>query len=112
MELTGKEGEFVSQKVASAKQVKHLKFRAEKLKDKDPVRSQFFGKEKLMELLSKPECMGLKIFYGQEENETPNLILVAANKNLKNLVGDSTGLKDGGNGDYLTNGPYCPHVCN
>ncbi|MCP9770936.1 hypothetical protein EGI22_23780 [Lacihabitans sp. LS3-19] len=112
MKVTEKEGEFITLKEAIGKQEKHLKFRNSHFKEKDPVRSQFFGKEKLMTLLNKPNCTGIKILFGHDDKETPSLVLVAADENLKLIAKDFTGLKGGGDDDtYLAHGPTCPDVC-
>jgi hypothetical protein len=111
MEMKGTEGEFITMKAAMEKQDKHLNFRKQKLKETDPPRSQFFGKEKILALLSKPECVGIKIIFGNDEKDTPSLVLVAADSKLKVLAKDNSGLKGGDDNSYLANGPGCPNLC-
>lgn len=113
MKVTEKAGEFITLKEAIGKQEKHLNFRKAHLKEKEPVRSQFFGKEKLLILLNKPNCTGIKILFGHDDKESPNLVLVAANENLELIASDFTGLKGGSDDNsYLSKGPTCPDLCN
>ncbi|MCP9747381.1 hypothetical protein [Lacihabitans sp. CS3-21] len=104
-------GEFISLDEAVAKQKKHLDLRKRVFKDEDPVRSQFFGKDHLLEILKNEDCVGIKIIFGMEDENMPNLVLIGADENLKNIAKDSTGLKDP-NRPYLSNGPGCPNICN
>ncbi len=104
-------GEFITLAEAVAKQTKHLEFRKRTFKEDNPVRSQFFGKDHLLQILKNEDCVGIKIIFGLEDEKTPNLVLIGADENLKNLAMDSTGLKDP-NRPYLSNGPDCPNVCN
>jgi hypothetical protein len=104
-------GEFITLNEAITKQSKHLDFRKKVSKEVEPVRSQFFGKDHLLELLKHEDCVGIKIIFGMEDENTPNLVLIGADENLKNIAKDSTGLKDP-NRPYLSNAPVCPNVCN
>ena len=45
----------------------------------------FYGKEKLLELLNQPECMGIRIYYG-EENRDLQLVLVGADGNQDDIL--------------------------
>lgn len=105
----GNEGSFIE--VAKAKDLhqKHLKH-AEKQKIKDPTKAQFFGKTKLDVLLKKSGSVGIRIYYGRLDDDTPELILVAVDENGNDIVLDRTALKDAGD-DYLSNGPRCPYSC-
>ncbi len=109
--VSSRSGQFITLDEAVAKQRKYLDHRKRVLKEKDPVRSQFFGKDRLLELLKHDDCVGIKIIFGLEDEKTPNLVLIAADENLKNLAKDCTGLKDPER-SYLSNGPVCPNLCN
>ncbi len=111
MKTNGKEGEYVSSKVAEEKCKKHQKIRNIKFEDKSPKISEFYGKEKLMELLNKPGAMGLRFFFASDDGFHPRLVIAAADSNLNLIVKDVSGLKDGNDGDYLSNGPQCPDFC-
>lgn len=105
----GNEGTFVE--IAKAKDLhqKHLKH-AEKQKVKEPTKAQFFGKKKLDVLLSKTGSVGIRIYYGRLDDDTPELVLVAVDENGNDIVLDRTALKDPDN-EYLTGGPRCPNTC-
>jgi hypothetical protein len=45
----------------------------------------FFGKEKLLDLLNQPECMGIRIYYG-EQNKDFQLVLVGADENQNDML--------------------------
>ena len=45
----------------------------------------FYGKEKLLELLNQPECMGIRVYYG-EENRELQLVLVGADANQDDIL--------------------------
>jgi hypothetical protein len=104
-------GEFINASKASNLQTQYLE-KEEKNGKLDPIRSEFFGKEKLNILLTKSEkVVGLRIAYGLEAGE-PSLILVPVDKDGNNIALDKSGLKDMPDGDdYLANGPKCPLAC-
>ena len=45
----------------------------------------FFGREKLLDLLNQPECMGIRIYFG-EENRDLQLVLVGADANQDDIL--------------------------
>ncbi len=105
------DGELIDAAQAATKQNAFLAAKEEE-GNLNPIRSQFFGIEKIKLLLSKSEnVVGLRIAYGLDKNE-PSLILVAVDKFGNNIAIDKTGLKDmPEGGDYLSNGPKCPNAC-
>lgn len=105
------DGELIDATQASKKQNAYLETK-EKEGNSNPIRSQFFGIEKIKLLLSKSEeVVGLRIAYGLDDSE-PGLILVAVDKFGNNIALDKSGLKDmPEGGDYLSNGPKCPNAC-
>lgn len=42
------------------------------------IKGHFFGKDLLNEILDQSECMGIRIYYGMEDDGTKNLVLVGA----------------------------------
>ena len=68
-----------------------------------PMKSMLFGKGNLLRLLLQPECHGLRIFFGKNEDGDPALILVGTHKDGANIL-KYTLAEDGG---YL-----CPTRCN
>ncbi len=104
-------GEFINASQASNLQTQYLE-KEKKHGKLDPIRSEFFGKEKLNILLTKSDkVVGLRIAYGLEAGE-PSLILVPVDMDGNNIALDKSGLKDMPDGDdYLANGPKCPLAC-
>lgn len=59
------------------------------------VKGAFYGKDILNQLLDQEGCMGIRIYYGQDERGNKELVLVGAQANeddLLELVAD-TGVK-------------------
>lgn len=115
--FTGEEGKFISATDASS----HTKrFHEKKKKEGRELRTyteaQFFGKNKLEKLLAKKGCVGLRFYFGVNENDAfdDDLIIVAVDANGKDLTSSRIGLKDmpEEDGDALAAGPVCPHNCN
>jgi hypothetical protein len=63
--------------------------------------AHFFGKEMLEDLLKQTGCVGIRAYYGQEDNGFKNLILVGVtadqNDMVNGLIGDRSVL--------------CPSLC-
>jgi hypothetical protein len=54
-------------------------------------KGQFFGKDILNEILNQTGCMGIRIYYGVDENGKRELVLVGADadeNDMTNLVAD------------------------
>jgi hypothetical protein len=52
----------------------------------DEVKGYFFGKNKLMSLLSQTGCVGIRVYFGLE-GSTPKLVLVGAKGNEDDMTG-------------------------
>lgn len=63
--------------------------------------AHFFGKEMLEDLLNQTECVGIRVYYGQEDNGDKNLILVG-------VTADENDMADGLIGDRSI---LCPTIC-
>ena len=63
--------------------------------------AHFIGKNKLLELLEQENCVGVRIYYGLDENGEKNLVFVGADENENDLV-------DGIILEYATK---CPPKC-
>ena len=109
--FTGDEGEYIVAIEASKRQNRFLE-KEKKNGKENPVRAQFYGKKMIEEMLSRKGAMGIRIYFGENEDGNPNLVLVPADAKGKNLVKDTTGLKDmPDHADYGSNGPECPQHC-
>jgi hypothetical protein len=63
--------------------------------------AHFMGKNKLQELLEQENCVGVRIYYGIDENGEKNLVFVGADENENDLVG----------GIILEYATRCPPKC-
>src|SRR5690606_37125443 len=61
----------------------------------------FFGKDVLQRILSQDGCMGIRIYYGKEENGTNNLVLVGADASENDMT----------NGVIAERSVCCPPRC-
>jgi hypothetical protein len=85
-------------------------------KNKDYTHSQFFGKEKLLQLLDRTgeDCVGLKISLVIEDGESNESLMVqAVDKNGKVLPVKEPTDKGGSGGGVVSmyGGPRCPNTC-
>lgn len=67
----------------------------------DGIKGHFFGKDLLNKILEQSECMGIRIYYGLEEDGTKNLVLVGAKANEDDME----------NGVILERSIVCPPNC-
>jgi hypothetical protein len=63
--------------------------------------AHFIGKNKLLELLEQENCVGVRIYYGIDENGEKNLIFVGADENENDLQ----------DGVILEYAKKCPPFC-
>jgi hypothetical protein len=48
--------------------------------------AQFFGKDKLLELLNQTDAVGIRIYFGERDGDI-ELVLVASDKNENDIIG-------------------------
>lgn len=63
--------------------------------------AQFYGRNKIEDILNQEGCVGIRIYHGLDENGKRILILVGADKDENDLV----------NGLIVELGPMCPPKC-
>ena len=80
MAFNGKEGSPISLDQASGW--------TENYRNANPgaVKAHFFGRDILLEILNQENCMGIRIFYAQDDQDVPQLILVGSDANEADLV--------------------------
>lgn len=69
--LTGNEGEIITIEEA----VKYTK----KYKDSEgasAIKAEFFGKNSLSEILNQENCVGIRFYFGKQENGNLNIVAV------------------------------------
>ncbi|MEM8566592.1 MAG: hypothetical protein AAGF85_09025 [Bacteroidota bacterium] len=74
------------------------------------VKAQFFGCEHIQKILDEPGCMGIRVYYGIDDEGNPKLMLVGAKSDQNNILPTSEG-KDGDEGIILDDGANCPDQC-
>jgi len=50
------------------------------------IKAGFFGQEALNEILKQEDCVGIRIYYGEESDGTPKLVLVGAKANEDDII--------------------------
>jgi hypothetical protein len=100
------------------------------ISEDDYVRSEYFGINQVMQLLSQPGCIGLRVHHAKrwedvDGNPTeegkgqlkPRVLLTGVDASGKDMpiFSDQTGMKDmpgdDGNGQTLGDGHTCPQHC-
>lgn len=52
----------------------------------NPALAGFFGEETLKQILNQTHCVGIRIYYGEENDGTPTLVLVGADEDENDLI--------------------------
>lgn len=94
--FNGNEGEFISSEEAKTMITRFLEG-----KPQGTVQSIFLGKNNINQILSQANCAGLRIYFGQDANGAPQLILVGADGDMNDQV----------SGKILDRGIPCPTFC-
>ncbi|MTI41996.1 hypothetical protein [Fulvivirga lutimaris] len=80
-------------------------------RDANPGKTKaiFYGKEKIQALLDEPGAMGIRVYFGQDDDKNPQLVIVSAKEDGSNILPNQEE-KDGG-GTLLDSGKPCPPDC-
>lgn len=65
------------------------------------TKAHFFGKSKLLDILNQNECVGIRAYYGIDDNGNKQLVLVGADSDERDLY----------NGVILDQSVPCPNTC-
>lgn len=72
------------------------------------IKGHFLGSEKIKQLLDEKDAVGIRIYYGVNQNGTDTIMVVAARADMSDILPDP----DGGGpiilDDTLVCPPYCP----
>jgi hypothetical protein len=63
--------------------------------------AHFIGKDLLEQILAQRDCMGIRVYYGEEDNGTPSLVFVGANDQENDQI----------NGTIADKTIKCPPIC-
>lgn len=94
MAFNGEEGKEISLETASAW--------TENYRNANPgaVKAQFFGKDIIKAILDQEDCMGIRIYYGKDNDGGKTLILVGADSDENDML------------DLIADfGTVCPNIC-
>jgi hypothetical protein len=67
----------------------------------DCIKAEFFGKNAILALLNQDNCMGMRIYYGQDNNGEKKLVLVGVDSSGNDLI----------SGIIMEHGLLCPINC-
>jgi hypothetical protein len=96
MSFNGNEGEFITLEEGAA-----MTARFRNTVQQGTVVAQFIGKEKLIELLNQPNCVGVRLYYGIDENNQNSIVSVGVASNENDLT----------NGLIIDRNIKCPPRC-
>jgi len=51
------------------------------------IKAGFFGKSAIQEILEQEKCVGIRIYYALEEDDTPTFVVVGVEENEDDLIG-------------------------
>ncbi|TNF48427.1 MAG: hypothetical protein EP305_05510 [Bacteroidetes bacterium] len=94
MSFDGKEGAMISLQEAADLTANYRN------RNEGAVKGYFYGKDHLETLLSQNGCVGIRIYFGEDNTGTTQLVLVGANGSEDDLLGQ-----------VLENGTPCPPRC-
>ncbi len=96
LELSGSEGEFVTLEYAA-----NLTANYRQQSDAHSRFSHVFGVEKLMAIINQAECVGVRVYYGLDDEGNQELVLIGT---------DAAG-NDIFTGPMVNRGIFCPPHC-
>jgi hypothetical protein len=65
------------------------------------IKGEFFGKSAIQTLLNQDECVGLRIYYGLDDQKVQKLVIVGVLANEEDMI----------DGNILEIGSPCPPIC-
>jgi hypothetical protein len=109
MAFNGNEGSPVT--LATAK--KWTKNYRDKNEGKEVIKAHFFGKEKIIQLLDLPESVGIRMYYGVNDENENVLLLVGTKADQNNILPqDENEMIDGSSGAMVLDvSSWCPPFC-
>jgi hypothetical protein len=66
-----------------------------------PIRAHFFGKDIINTILAQTDCMGIKIYYGQDSNYNQELVIVGVTSSETDMT----------SGTIADRSLPCPNYC-
>ncbi len=75
------------------------------------TKAHFFGKEKILEVLKQEECVGMRIYYGINDDKKREVIIVGTKSDENNILPSNEDNADSGSGIVLDDSVWCPPFC-
>lgn len=95
MSFTGEENHSISLKDAAALTAN---FRAN---HPGAVFGEYFSKKAILEILSQPDCVGIRIYFGEDDNKVTHSVITGLDKDENDLY----------NGSLAELSKQCPPFC-
>lgn len=80
MAFDGTEGEFYTPEKAGEFTRRYRNARI------NPVEGCFIGREKLQAILNQPNCVGVRVYFGMDSDNTMNMVFVGADNNQNDIL--------------------------
>jgi hypothetical protein len=81
MAFTGNEDHYISLEAAS-----ELTKNYRDAEEYGDIKGGFFGKTTIQRILDQEGCVGIRIYYGQDEDGTPKFVLVGVEENEDDII--------------------------
>lgn len=81
MSFNGNEGEFITLEDGAA-----MTARYRSSVEPGTVTGQFVGKEKLIQILNQPGCVGIRMYYGLDEHNENSVVAVGVDSNENDIT--------------------------
>ena len=105
--FTGKEGGPIDQNKMNLWMTNYQSQQQSANPGKTIIKGHFYGSEKIKELLEEKDAVGIRIYYGVDENGSDTLMLVAVRADGSDILPDP----DGGGPVILDDSHVCPPYC-
>ncbi len=86
MSFTGNEGGPISRETAKNWTKNYEDAETAREPGKTATKAHFFGKESILKLLNQEGCVGMRIYYAQDENGDKKLLLVGAKNDQEDIL--------------------------
>lgn len=112
MAFIGNEGGPIALATAKRWTVRYRKNEEQSNPGVTVTQAHFFGKEKILEVLNQEECVGIRIYYGINEDDKREVIVVGAKSDQNNILpSDENSTDSGSGGILLDDSVWCPPFC-
>ena len=111
MSFTGKEGGPITRKTAKAWINNYQESESAREPEKTVIKAHFFGKEKILKLLSEEKCVGIRIYYGKDEKNTKQILLTGVKSDMNDILPDDMNSASEDAPMILDASEPCPSYC-